>query len=106
MGDVTSLYEDKNKSWEEAHCTCRELMQDQLQKIEDYNTKWILVGLSVLLLLQVGSFVYYYFEIKTLKKVIDYRYFLTKESLEDIHGTSCYRLFNCKPSNNNDKIEY
>ncbi|OGI01481.1 MAG: hypothetical protein A2Y25_02015 [Candidatus Melainabacteria bacterium GWF2_37_15] len=88
MGTVKSLLE-RSREFEEAHCTCKELMDKQLQKIEKYTTKWMLVGFSILLLCQVGSFIFFYNfsynKFVLLEKKIDYRYFLTEESLEDIH---------------------
>ena len=47
MGNVRSLLE-RSRDFEEAHCSCRELMEDQLQKIESYTTKWMLVGFIIL----------------------------------------------------------
>ncbi|HSA05756.1 MAG TPA: hypothetical protein P5556_01095 [Candidatus Gastranaerophilales bacterium] len=84
MGTVKSLLE-RSRDFEEAHCTCRELMEDQLHKIESYTTKWMLVGFSILLLGQAGSFIFFYNKFDLLEKKVDYRYFLTKDSLEDIH---------------------
>ena len=44
MGTVKSLLE-RSREFEEAHCSCRELMEDQLDTIENY-TK-IRFGLSL-----------------------------------------------------------
>lgn len=84
MGNVKSLLE-RSRDFEEAHCSCRELMEDQLQTIENYTSKWLLIGLATLLLIQVLSFIFFSYKFTQLEKRVDYRYFLTKESLEDIH---------------------
>jgi hypothetical protein len=84
MGNVKNLLE-RSREFEEAHYTCRELLQGQLKKIEDFSSKWTLVGLDVLLLFQVFSFIFFYNKFILLEKKVDYRYFLTEESLEDIH---------------------
>ena len=40
MGNVKSLLE-RSRDFEEAHCSCKELMEKQLQRIETYTTKWM-----------------------------------------------------------------
>ena len=95
MGTVKSLLE-RSREFEEAHCSCRELMEDQLQTIEDYTKKWLLIGLAALFIFQIFSVAFFYYKFSQLEKIvfnkfdlienkIDYRYFLTKDSLEDIH---------------------
>ena len=88
MGNVRSLLE-RSRDFEEAHCSCRELMEDQLQSIEDYASKWLLIGLVVLLLVQILGFSFFYYkftsEFTRLEEQVDYRYYQTEEILEDIH---------------------
>jgi len=88
MGNVKSLAE-RSRIFEEAHCSCRELMEDQLQSIEDYASKWLLIGLAVLLLVQILGFSFFYYkftsEFTRLEEQVDYRYSLTMETLEDIY---------------------
>ena len=84
MGTVKSLLE-RSRDFEEAHCSCRELMEDQLDTIEDYAKKWLLIGLASIFLIQVLSFVFFCYKFSELEKRVDYRYFLTKESLENIN---------------------
>lgn len=84
MGNVKSLLE-RSRDFEEAHCSCRELMNDQLKKIETYTTKWMLVGFGALFLLNVVSLTIFYSQIISVKEKVDYRYSLTMETLEDIH---------------------
>ena len=84
MGTVKSLLE-RSREFEEAHCSCRELMEDQLQTIENYTKKWLLIGLATIFLTQVISFIFFCYRFVELEKRVDYRYFLTKESLENIN---------------------
>ncbi|HSA07539.1 MAG TPA: hypothetical protein P5556_10220 [Candidatus Gastranaerophilales bacterium] len=85
MEKVASLFE-RNKNFEEAHCTCKELLDDKINKIETYVTKWLVISMSALFLFMSFGFAYFYFEAIKIRKRIDYRYFLIEESLEDIHN--------------------
>lgn len=78
-------FADRSREFEQAHHSCRELLQGQMEKIEQYTTKWILAAIAFVVLLQAAGFTYFYFELINLRKRVDHRYFLTKESLEDIH---------------------
>jgi len=84
MGDVKNFIE-RSKEFEEAHYSCRELLQSQIQRIENYISKWIFLSIVGMLLIQISGFTYMYFEFIQLRKKVDHRYFLMKESLEDIH---------------------
>ncbi len=84
MGDLKSFTE-RSREFEQAHYSCRELLQEQIEKIEKYTTKWILLSIAGMLLTQLAGFSYMYYEFIQLRKKVDHRYFLTKESLEDIH---------------------
>ncbi len=76
---------DRSKDFEEAHCTCKELMADQINQIGEYTCKWLLIAISANFLFMILGFVYFHFEIIALRKKVDYRYFLMVETLEDIH---------------------
>lgn len=84
MSNVKSLLE-RSKEFEEAHCSCKELLQDQIQKIENYICKWLLAAIAAVMLVQIIGFSYFHFELVKLRKKVDHRYFQTEEILEDIN---------------------
>lgn len=85
MDNVRSLLE-RNKQFEEAHYTCRELLEDRINNIEKYVSRWLVIGLGVNFLFMALIAVYFNFQFISLRKKVDHRYFLIKESLESIHG--------------------
>jgi hypothetical protein len=85
MDNVRSLLE-RSKDFEEAHYTCKELLEERINRIEKYVTKWLAIGLAANLLLMAMMGVFFKFEFVKLRKRVDYRYFLIKESLESING--------------------
>lgn len=90
--NVTSFF-DRSKEFEEAHYSCKELMEAPLSRIENFVSKWLLIAIGVLFLVMITGFTYFHLELTSLRKnelvelrkKIDHRYFLLKESLEDIH---------------------
>ncbi len=84
MGDVTSFLE-RSREFEEAHYSCRELLEKQLNRVEQYTTKWLLIAVGVLFLFMFFGFIYFNFKLVEIRKRVDYRYFLLKENLESIH---------------------
>lgn len=84
MSNVKSFME-RSKDFEQAHYSCRELLSNQIQRIDNFVSKWLLIAVAVIFLVQASGFTYFYFELTKLRKKVDHRYFLTKESLEDIH---------------------
>lgn len=85
MDKVTSLLE-RNKTFEEAHYSCRELLEDRINNIETYVSKWLVIGLGVNFLFMALVSVYFNFQFVRLRKKVDHRYFLIKESIESVHG--------------------
>ena len=83
MSDLNKITE-KSKNLEETPYF-QELMDYQLRSFKFYLRKWMMIILVSMLLIQGLSFMYYNDQLLLLKKIVDYRYFLTKESLEDIH---------------------
>lgn len=83
-GNVTSFL-NRGKEFEEAHYSCRQLLEERIKRIEVYVSKWILIALGSLLLLMSSGFVYFHYEFIKVRKKINHRYFNLKESLEDIH---------------------
>lgn len=84
MNNVKSFAE-RSKDFEQSHYSCKELLQDQMQKIENYTCKWLLVAIASMVLIQIAGFTYFYFELIHLRKKIDHRYLQTEEVLGDIH---------------------
>jgi len=85
MDNVASFIE-RSKEFEQAHYSCRELLEERINNIEKYVTRWLLIAIGGLLLLTAAGFTYFHFRFMDLQKKVDYRYFLIEESLEDIHG--------------------
>ncbi len=83
--NVTSFL-NKSKEFEEAHYTCRELLQDRINNIETFVSRWILIAIATVFLIQILGFIYFHFSYVDLLKKVDHRYFNIKESLEDIHN--------------------
>lgn len=84
MGDLT-CFADRDKRFQEAQCTCKELLDDRIKKIETFTGKWLPIAIGVLFVFQVLGFTCFYFAYIDVLKKIDHRYFKTKESLEEIH---------------------
>lgn len=84
MSNVKSFAE-RSKEFEQAHSSCRDLLQEQIQKIENYVSKWLLIAISSVILIQAAGLAYFYFAIIDLRKKIDHRYFQTEEMLEDLY---------------------
>lgn len=95
MGEIKS-FSERSRDFEEAHKSCRQLIVGQLDRVENYVSKWILVGLGLIFLIQIAGFSYFYYKLANtnlmvekrlidVKKKVDHRYFLTKETLEDLH---------------------
>ena len=84
MGDVTNFLE-RSKEFEEAHYSCRELLEEQLNKIEQYSTRWLVIAIGALFLFMFFGFIYFNFKLTEIRKRVDYRYFLLKENLESIN---------------------
>ncbi len=85
MDNVTSFLE-RSKDFEQAHYTCREILEERINKIENYVSKWILIAIGVMFLFMIASSIYLNYKINLVKKRVDYRYFLLEESLEEIHS--------------------
>ena len=62
----------------------QELMDYQLKSIKFYLRKWMMVILVSLLLIQGFTFMYLNDRFALIENKVDYRYFLTKDSLEDL----------------------
>ncbi len=84
MSNVASLLE-RSREFEEAHYSCKELLEGQINNIEKYASKWLVLGLAVNLLFMLVIAVYFHFQVIGIRKNVDHRYFLIQESLADIH---------------------
>lgn len=82
--NITCLAE-RDKKFQEAHCTCKELLDDKIDKIETYISKWIPIAIGALFLFQVLGFSYFHYAYIKIRKKVDHRYFNTMEALEDLH---------------------
>ena len=58
MDTVSSLLE-RSKRFEEAHCTCKELLEARIKKIEMFVSKLLPIAITTILLLQVLGFMYF-----------------------------------------------
>lgn len=84
MGDVT-CFAERDKKFQEAHCTCKELLDSRIGKIEAFIGKWLPIALGMLILVQLLGFTFFYFAYVDVLKKVDHRFFLLEESLENIH---------------------
>jgi hypothetical protein len=85
MENVTNFLE-RSKEFEQAHYSCKELLEDRINKIERFTSRWILIAIGGLFLFMTLGFVYFHFKFVDLRKKVDHRYFLLKESIEDVHN--------------------
>lgn len=84
MNNITNLIE-RNKNFEEAHYSCKELLDDRINKIEKYVTKWLLYAIAGTFIFTASGFIYFHYKYIDLKKKVDHRYFQIEEMMEDIH---------------------
>jgi len=84
MENLTSL-KDRNKDFEEAHRTCKELLEERINKIETFVSKWLPIAIGAVFLFQILGFTFFYFAYVDIRKKVDHRYFKTIEALEDIN---------------------
>lgn len=78
-----NYFSERNRDFEEPS-PAQELLDYQLKSMKFYVRKWMMVIIILVLVLQGLNFLYLNYKLTRVEEKVDYRYFLTKESLEDI----------------------
>jgi len=85
MDNVTSFL-DRSKNFEEAHYSCKELLEERVDRIERFVSKWVLIAIAINFMFMLFGFICLNTASSKIKTKVDHRYFLIKEILEDIHN--------------------
>lgn len=85
MDNVTNFME-RSKEFEQAHYSCKELLEEPIGKIERFVSRWLLIALAANFAVMLLGFIFINKEITKIRKKVDHRYFQIEDILEDIHS--------------------